>query len=108
MADKPQDEIDTTRIAPLEDRLLEEYRDHFDATAFSDLAAKEFLLTLHSIMVAFVDLGFDLEAPRQKTIEDKQKILPDLRVDVLKLLHLEDTTHEKVAPRSPDNEKEQP
>ncbi|WP_298921263.1 hypothetical protein [uncultured Roseobacter sp.] len=108
MADKPQDEINAAHHAPLEDRLFEEHRDDLDGVDISDAAAKEFLLSLHRIMMAFVDLGFELDAPDRKAVYDKQENLPDLRVDVLKLLHPEDTPHETVAPRSPDNEKEQP
>ncbi|WP_195820702.1 hypothetical protein [Roseobacter sp. MH60115] len=92
----------------LDDRLLEEYRDDLHGVDISNEAAKVFLMSLFRIMSAFVDLGVKIGPTDVEDIIIKQEKHSDLRVDVLRLLHPEDMPHETVAPRSPDNEKEQP
>ncbi|WP_299961526.1 hypothetical protein [uncultured Roseobacter sp.] len=108
MADTPETENTPTSPMSLDDRLLEEYRDDLHGVDISDEAAKVFLMSLFRIMSAFVDLGVKIGPTDVEDIIIKQEKHSDRRVDVLRLLHLEDMPHETVAPRSPDNEKEQP
>ena len=101
---KPQN-LETGQTTPLslKDRLLVEYGEDFDEPDLSEEQKAEFLLAVWKIMAAFVDLGFEVGPDVDKCDENS----PLSRVDVLKLLNLEETAHETVAPRLTHNDEEQ-
>lgn len=97
-----------SQASPLGPQLLRDYGGDFDNDDLSDEEKIAFLLPLWKMMVIIADLGIGLGPTPAKDGENGSETRPDLRLDVLSLLHLKDTPHETVAPPSTPDDEEQP
>ncbi|WP_299500489.1 hypothetical protein [uncultured Roseobacter sp.] len=97
-----------SQASPLGPQLLRDYGSDFDNENLNDEEKTAFLLALWKMMVIIADLGIGLGPAPGKDGENGSEIRPDVRIDVLSLLNLEDTAHETVAPPSTHNDEEQP
>lgn len=97
--------LPASRAGPLDQdaRLMKDYAHYLSDMELSEDQQKELLSTLWQIMVAFVDLGFNVKAG------DKLGQNSDIGFDdVLNYLCLDDTAPETLASSKTTNKKEKP
>lgn len=85
-------------------RLLDTYGTDLGGLDLSEEEQKELLLTLWNIMVSFAEIGILVSSQEVKDSAQETGNSGETprvaSVDVLALLHLDDTAHETVAPKS--------
>lgn len=96
------------RDKTLEAEILEEFGSELPDGEITEEEAISFLMAYWNIATTFARLGFLVGVNPAKAVDNASENLPGLCIDVLSLLTEEDTEHETVAPRSPQNDEAQP
>ncbi|WP_159981413.1 hypothetical protein, partial [Roseobacter cerasinus] len=90
-----------------EAELLEEFGGELPEGEITEEEAITFLMAYWNIATTFARLGFHVGTRPAKAVDNISGNPPDLCIDVLSLFTEEDTEHETVAPRSPQNDEAQ-